>query len=90
MNQHRDRFFIKVYDEKGTRIVRGNGVLPEDPTIPQVLCVSDEWQWPQEGVRATDAYATLGNWGREFNNPDNWNWHGQGNVHKLTQHKKKK
>lgn len=93
MTANRDRFLIKVYDESGThvvRTVRGNSVLPEDPTIPQVLCVSDEWQWPQEGVRATDAYSTLGHWGREFNNPDNWNWHGQGNVHKLTKPKKKK
>lgn len=87
MSANRHSFSIKVYNTDGTaveRTVYGDSVLEEDNTIPEAICVSGEWSWPQELTRLDDAYPIIGLWGRQFNDPEHWNWYSQPNSAKIT------
>ena len=78
MATHRHLFSIKVTEENGdTTTINSNVMLGDERDIPQVLCVAGKWNWPLEHQNVENAYPRIGDWGRNVNDPDCWNWYSQ-------------
>lgn len=80
MDNSRQKFILKVYDNNDTnklsRIVKSDELIDGSP---QVLCVAGHWSWPLETSRVFAAYPLLGEWARDFNKAESWNWYSQPN-----------
>ena len=76
MDNSRQRFILKVYDDNDTsklsRIVKSDELIGGSP---QVLCVAGHWSWPLETTNVVTAYPLLGEWAINFNKTESWNWY---------------
>lgn len=54
-----------------------------DGTVPTAVCVSGDWSWPIETTNIFVAYPLIGEWGKNANNKDFWNWYTQPKLDKV-------
>lgn len=54
-----------------------NTYIGENNDVPTAVCVAGDWSWPKEYTNIFEAYPLVGEWGKNVNNSDYWNWYTQ-------------
>lgn len=77
-------FNTKVTLTDGKQYTASPGTyVGENKDVPTAVCVAGDWEWPKEFTNIFEAYPLIGEWGKNVNSKDYWNWYAQpksGNV----------
>ena len=77
-------FNTKVTLTDGKQYTASPGTyIGESKDVPTAVCVAGDWEWPKEQTNIFEAYPLIGEWGKNVNSSDYWNWYTQpksGNV----------
>ena len=77
-------FNTKVTLTDGKQYTASPGTyIGENNDVPTAVCVAGDWEWPKEQTNIFEAYPLIGEWGKNVNSSDYWNWYTQpksGNV----------
>ena len=70
--------FHTVVDADGKRYEASMGrYIGTGNDVPTAVCVAGEWAWPRETTSIFEAYPLIGEWGKNVQNRDYWNWYTQ-------------
>lgn len=71
-------FNTKVTLTNGKQYTASPGTyIGENKDVPTAVCVAGEWEWPKEYTNIFEAYPLVGEWGKNVNSSDYWNWYTQ-------------